>query len=121
MHIITQRMLIQGVAKRWHQQYAPFSNGSPPLFSARKGLGTSLTKEGIYQHLEALDKETASAADVANIIGNESWTRMTCDECKSDVDWLLEVGAERDYESSTACLCKECVAKASGMAVPASP
>lgn len=43
------------------------------------------------------------------IIGNESWTRCSCSECGRDVDAVVQLGEELDYESSTAWICKQCV------------
>ena len=54
----------------------------------------------------------ASPAQIAKVIGNTSWTDLTCDQCKKSVTLLVTVGDERDYESSTADLCKKCITKA---------
>ena len=109
MKLITQRQLIQGVAAKWRAQY----KGS---MDTRLFDGSS--KGEIAEQLDALDRDKACAEDVAKIIGNNSWTRMTCDECKRDVDAVLRVGAEPDYESATAYLCFECVQKAMGVEWP---
>lgn len=34
---------------------------------------------------------------------------MTCDQCNKEVDTLVVVGQEPDYESRTASLCPDCV------------
>lgn len=112
MKLITQRQLIQMVAARWRQQYEPFKNETPS-FSVRKGLAEQRTKRQIAEELDALNGDTATPAEVVAIIGNNSWTRLECDECKNDeVDAVLRVGAKPDYESSPARLCKQCVEKA---------
>ena len=50
--------------------------------------------------------------DVDSVIGNDSWTRTKCDECNaSNVD-VIQIGQDPDYESSTAEICKDCLAKA---------
>lgn len=111
MKLITQRQLIQKVAARWREQYEPFKDESP-LFSVRQGLQVARSKKQISEELDALDGDTATAEQVNEIIGNKSWTRQTCDECRNEVDAVLQVGQEPDYESSTAHLCKNCVADA---------
>jgi hypothetical protein len=111
MTLTTQRDLIRAVAERWRRQYEPF-NHEIPLFSVRNGYIQERTKMQIAEMLDALDKETATPPDVADIIGNESWTRMTCDECGQDTDALLTVGQDPDYESCTASLCRSCTEKA---------
>lgn len=108
MKIITQRQLIQNVANKWRAKCEPFTNDAP-LFSVRNGINTGKTKKEIAEELDALDKDKASAQDVAAIIGNESWTRLKCNECGSEPEAVLRVGEEPDYESQTACLCKTCV------------
>jgi hypothetical protein len=114
MKLTTQRDLIRSVATRWRQQYEPFTHDTP-LFSVRNGHRQVIPKKEIAASLEALDKETATAADVAAIIGNESWTRLTCDECGKDTDAVIMVGQEPDYESHTASLCRSCVERASSI------
>lgn len=104
MKVFTTRDVIRRVADKWHSQYQPFANDSAPWCGK--------TKSGIWQELVALNKETATAEQVNAIIGNEYWTRMKCDECAQEVDWLIRLGQEPEYESSTASLCQECLRKA---------
>lgn len=95
MHEISQRQLILNVCNKWRKQYEPFDKHYPD-------------KRTIYENLKKLDLETCSAKDVADAIGNSTWTRMTCSECRKDVDWVIQVGQEPDYESETANLCRDC-------------
>lgn len=111
MNLTTKRELIRAVASRWRQQYEPFSDDRP-MFSWRTGVTSPpLNKKQIAEKLDTLDGETATAEEVAAIIGNESWTRLTCDECGLDVDSVLTVGQAPDYESRTASICQDCAAK----------
>lgn len=100
MKFTTQRDVIRNVANRWRQQY-PQGKAYWPRDS-----------EETYTALVALDKETATPEQIAKIIGNESWTRLRCDECEEDVTALLTVGEEPDYESATASICLSCLEKA---------
>ena len=36
----------------------------------------------------------------------------TCNECGGEVEDLVEIGEEPDYESATAIVCKSCIEKA---------
>lgn len=103
MNIITKRMLINRVAEHWKQQY-----------HTDKWGGYQGDSEHIYNLLKALPQD-ATEEDVEKIIDNKSWTRNVCDECKEDCQIVIEVGEPRDYESSTACLCPGCLAKAVNM------
>lgn len=115
MKLTTQRDTIRAVASRWRQQYEPFTDDRP-MFSWRTGVTSPpLNKKQIAENLDDLDGETATPEDVAAIIGNESWTRLTCDECGKDTDAVLTVGQEPDYESHTASLCRSCVERASSI------
>lgn len=98
--LITERELIRGVARRWAEQYGP------------RWDRHDAHKREIYDRLLKLDPETCSAADVAAIIGNSSWTHIGCNGCGNDVTSAVEVGAPRDYDSSTATLCADCVREA---------
>jgi len=118
MTLTTQRDLIRSVAARWRKQYEPFTDDRP-LFSWRTGQQLPpLNKKQIAEKLDALDPETATAAEVNDTIGNASWTRLSCDECGKETDATLQVGEEPDYESQTACLCRSCVEKAAATVWP---
>lgn len=108
MKIINQRSQIRTVAERWDRQY-PLE-----LYAQTLPSGRPNTVSGA---LHALDKETATAADVEAIIGNSSWTlaRFECDECGQLASEVVEVGEEPDYESATAKLCRSCVEQALAM------
>lgn len=80
----------------------------------------SLWKEGTYsadlrgravgKELAALDPATASAEQVAEIIGNNSWARpRACGECGVKTWNLVQIGEPSDYESKTADLCESCL------------
>jgi len=107
MEITTQRDLIRVVAKRWRDTYEPFEQWDmrPTIF------GPAQDKKAIALKLDKLDPETATPEDVAAVIGNESWTRLTCDECGQDVAAILTVGQELDYGSQTASICRKCAEK----------
>jgi hypothetical protein len=68
--------------------------------------------------LRALDLDHCTEADVAAAIGNDSWTSNRCDECGRDNEVVVTVGEPPDYESRTASLCPECLAKALQLATP---
>ena len=98
MKVVNKRSLIRSVAERWRMTYS------------RNGV-LEISKEDIYAKLKALNLETCSEEDVSNAIGNDSWTHLKCDECQTRVDWVLVVGEQPNYESATACLCRECCSK----------
>lgn len=93
---ITQRDLIKSVAIRWRNQY----------------FDMPAEKSSIYAALLLLDKEKAAALDVKNIIGNDSWTALSCHECGQYVEEVMSLGQEPDYESHTANVCFPCLCKA---------
>jgi len=88
--------MIRGVAERWRNQYWNTKN--------KKFID-------IRTHLETLNVETATPADVAAIIGNDSWMKLRCDECAQDVAWVVEIGEAPDYESRTVTFCRSCFNK----------
>lgn len=98
MKLITERTLIRGVADAWARQY-PERSGD---------------EAEIKRKLISLDKETATSEEIKEIIGNDSWTSITCDECGNSVSLVVQVGQEPDYESNTAALCADCLTAAYG-------
>ncbi len=105
MNVITKKDLIAGVARRWDRQYPPgVMKSLPPISGA-------LDVSSVSARLHALPPD-ATEADVAAAIGNGRWTKLQCDECRADVDVVVSVGAEPDYESATARICLPCAEKA---------
>lgn len=96
MKLINERILIRSVAERWRRQYLEGSTIPDP-----EGL--------IPKKLAALDVDTATSKDVADIIGNYSWcTPLMCDECGAMVESVVRVGGE-DQEVD---ICLRCVKRA---------
>ena len=101
MKFITIRDLIRSVARRWYGTYHPERTERWSL------LGIEPEKK--YESLSAMDVETATAEDVADIVGNDSWTNLQCDECGESVTMVVQLGQEPDYESNTANVCIRCL------------
>lgn len=107
MKIITTTSLIQNIATAWREAYV----GHMDTIVGKTGQ----TREEIARSLDALDPKTATPEDITRIIGNGSWTSITCDECKASVTEAVEVGEEQAYESRTATLCRACLMKAAAL------
>lgn len=96
MKSCTEREQVKTVAQRWR--------------NASRYIRASANRQAIQQALDALDVETATAADVAAIIGNNSWVAPSeCHECGAETWNAVECGQEPDYESCTATLCENCL------------
>ena len=99
MHLLNERNQVRKVADRWLAQYGLY--GSYGADNRRRSIGRKLL---------ALDKETATAEDVAEIIGNTSWVcQQKCGECGTKSWNIVQVGEPLDYESATAYLCVNCL------------
>ncbi len=98
-HLITKADVAASVKDRFAQQYGPSFDEYP--------FGDS---SAIYRQLLKLGDKPDAASIEALMPG---WTRLNCDDCGNDVDAVVEVGQEPDYESATAHICVECIAKAS--------
>lgn len=105
MELVTTRSQIRSVAERWKQQY--------PTDQATMHFKST---DAIHARLLALDTETATAEDVSAVIGNDSWTRIRCDQCRKDVDAAVVCGEAPNYESNTANLCVPCLESALALA-----
>jgi DNA-directed RNA polymerase subunit M/transcription elongation factor TFIIS len=91
MELITKQDKIRTVLERWKNQYPD-------------------SKKDIAKKLEQTKPKTED--EVADIIGNRSWTTQHCYECGKDKDIILQLGEEPDYESATTYICAECLQKA---------
>lgn len=99
MKVETLRDQVRTVADRWANVY---------------GRGSyRQDKIDILAKLRTLDVETATAEDVAAIIGNGSWVcQRRCHECNIDTYDAVELGEPPDYESATATICRSCLVAA---------
>jgi len=105
--VTTVRDLIRGVAERWDSHYPIGYSGFEPE-----------KKRAISRKLADLDKEKATAKEVEAIIGNSSWTDLSCNSCRADhLPVIVTVGEEPECESATANLCYSCCVEAWSMMV----
>lgn len=101
--LLTVRGEIRTVVERWHEQY------KPEIDDLRDRYPGSSDKRAIYRRLRGLDVETCTPGDVAAIIGNDSWTNLSCDVCeRRGLDVVVRVGQEPDYEARYVDLCRSC-------------
>ncbi|MGE0853282.1 MAG: hypothetical protein AB7O44_27345 [Hyphomicrobiaceae bacterium] len=103
MRIIRQRDMIRGVRARWRKQY--------PDDGRQLACGESAGD--VFARLSGLDLETCSAADVEEIIGNDTWTTAACSECGRSVPDVVTLGEARDSEIE---VCLPCIGRAAALA-----
>ena len=77
MKLLTKQNLANLAAERWLKTYCP---SGAWLYGERKQL--------IHQKLLSLDGEP-KAEDVDSVIGNKSWTDLTCHCCNKSVDAVV--------------------------------
>lgn len=99
MELITERSRIKTVADAWDAVYGPEFR---PMVS-----GSSKT---ISEKLHALNLSKVSAATVNKIIGNDSWTRLVCDECLKPVTKVAVLYNPGD-DSAAFEICESCATK----------
>jgi hypothetical protein len=95
--VIERRDIIVNVLERYRQQY------TDPTMKLAGGKTAGETAQG----LASLDLQTATVTDVAAVIGNDSWTALTCNVCEEDRDRVVSV--PREYEGPL-YICGDCAA-----------
>lgn len=83
------------------------------------GMGTyTADKRGrmVGAELSELDLDTATAAEIKEIIGVGWADQLTCDECGKESWDIIQIGEKPDYDSRTAWICGECLTTAAEMA-----
>jgi hypothetical protein len=101
MRFCLSRSLIVDVARRFGNQYPA------DKYASGSGHGAARAK------LESLDPATATAAQVAEIIGNKSWSYFACSECSQYVEQAVEFG---DGYEACLTLCPSCLRAGSALA-----
>lgn len=105
--ITTQRDQIRTVAQRWRNQYSPMEKWDTiPLQAGRAHPRT------IAEKLDQLDGDTATPADVEVIIGNDSWTRLTCDACSKNSLSIFTFYTLESADTIMFSVCAECLSRA---------
>lgn len=108
MNLLSERNQVRTVAERWKRQYPDLWR---PAVAGKNG--EPRRRGDILAELSGLDNDTATAADVAEIVGNSFWCcAMACHECGQSSWDVVELGEEPDWESSTVRICIDCLRKA---------
>lgn len=99
MIVLDERTQVKNAIQRWVQMYG-----------LDRSYGADKRGRHVGAELMALDQETATAADVAEIIGNSFWARKrACYECGKETWQVVELSEPADDESATACICRDCL------------
>lgn len=99
MIVLDERTQVKQAIQRWVRTYG-----------LDRTYGADKRGRRVGAELMALDQDTATAAEVAEIIGNSSWARKrACNECGQETWGVVELGEPPDYESATACVCRDCL------------
>lgn len=99
--ILTQRDLIREVNEYWRVRYWEFDSQEQPGRNKFYGIKKSLKK---------LDVETATAAQVDAIVGDNSMTTYVCDSCEKRHETVIWVGTfPPDSTHTSAMVCAPCL------------
>ncbi len=114
MKLTSERDQVRDVAARWKRTFCSRDRLWRETISGDTGV--------VHRKLCALNVETASAADVARIIGNPSWVKpWECRECTASGWDVVQLGDEPDYDSQTTYVCLACLRKAVSLAEGCAP
>lgn len=105
MKRITERDRILTVAERWDAQYSINIEGVPPR--PDNPLASGDTARQISERLHKLNLKKVKASTVNKVIGNDSWTRVMCEECEKDVEQVVALygsGSDTAIEICESCL-----------------
>jgi len=109
MKLITEKDIIRDVAKVWHKQYSKYIDSGEDINVANFDMSHQKPSKQIYEELLNLDPN-AAAADIASIIGNDSWTKIFCDVCGEISECKTAVQFHVNYEDVV--MCRKCIIKA---------
>lgn len=100
MILLNERNQVKQAIEDWCSQYG--LSGTHLLDKRGRKVG---------EELMAMDPETATSDEVAEIIGSTVWVqKKTCDECGKDSWDCVELGEEPAFcETRTAIVCKDCL------------
>lgn len=102
-YVCVEHASARGVADRWRAQYE--CNGK---WAASLNGNSEVT----YNQLCALGKQP-DIAKVAEIIGNKSWSYLSCDGCDDHVEAAIRIGENRYDDAKVYCV--TCVREAAAV------
>ena len=103
MNLITKSDILKSLPNRYKGQYMT----NQQIFDGR-------WSDDIFSLLKS---ENPLTEDRANEILNPSWTSLKCDECGRQVQAVVQLGEEPDYESATAIICIPCLNEAIALTI----
>lgn len=97
MNLITRHILCQAAPSRFAMQYrdrmdVPLADGKPPQKTYDKLVNCDLNPETINR-----------------IMGNDSWTQLTCNACRKDVESVISIDVTGGEYATY--ICEDCVKK----------
>lgn len=102
--VLDQKMVLASVAARWKEQYGSTGEWRDT---------TSGNSKVVYNNLIALDYSTATRKDIADIIGNDSWTHAECRACAEPSFPVVLFERFSEWSSEPAAetkICAHCIA-----------
>lgn len=112
MELFTRKMMVSRVIERFKRQYSRMDVFAPD-FQIIPINEPPTTAGAIVKQLEAFG-DTITFEQAESVL--PGWSTLQCDECKRQVDSVIRVGDDPDYESNTAYLCRDCITKALDLA-----
>ncbi len=98
MKVITKNDLLKELPSRYRKQYPD-----------GRVLSTGIDTQAVYDKL--INDESLTTEKAAEIIGNDSWTRLQCYECNENKDEVILFG-KIDYDEAYYIACENCLTKA---------
>jgi len=108
MKLITRQDLADVAAERFRETHARF-------LDLPAGWNPSFTRREILEQLRALGQHPLPA-QVDAVIGNVSWTRITCNSCAQEV--CRAVAIDMTYHEYPTHVCENCVSNMAALFFP---
>ena len=111
MKIVTVRDELRAVPAQWYNQY---DHTIDFILKHPEDRSHDAEKLAIYRRLLALDWDTATAPDVAAVIGNNTWAKDTliCNNCGRECKTIARHEYEDDYGPAAVDFCLNCLQEA---------
>jgi hypothetical protein len=93
--IIERDDIIAGAVDAWTKQYSQ--------------AGVRERQQKKTEELQKLPANKRTRENIDRIIGNNSWTCLNCDLCGSDVERVVRIGENPDYDARWQDVCQDCL------------
>lgn len=112
MNIITKRMAIESAVDRFLDAYSDEFDDLGGVLDPESVTDSGLKLRDVMDKLNELTPDMTTEAKLAEVFGDDSWTRFQCDECNNFIEVAVYIGCDYSVDGFGSQVCLDCLRRA---------